>query len=136
MSSANIIAQPLFGKSMRAQRPVYLNLLKIRQPLPAVVSILHRISGALLFLLLPLALYGFEQSLSSEAAFLDLSVNMLVRLCVFAVLALYAWHFLAGLRFLLFDLHRPGLYRHMRSSARAVLLMTLLAVLGLGVWLW
>lgn len=121
---------------MRARRPVYLNLLKIRQPLPAVVSIFHRISGALLFLLLPLALYWLEQSLSSEEAFLALRGNMLVRVCVFATLGLYAYHFLAGLRFLLFDLHRPGLYRHIHSSARAVLIAALLAVFSLGVWLW
>jgi succinate dehydrogenase / fumarate reductase cytochrome b subunit len=121
---------------MRAQRPVYLNLLKIRQPLPAVVSIFHRISGALLFLFLPLALYWFEQSLRSEEAFLALDGNGLVRLCLFAVLGLYAYHFFAGLRFLLFDLHRPGMYRHIQSSARAVLMAALLAVLSLGAWLW
>lgn len=121
---------------MRAQRPVYLNLLRIRQPLAAVVSIFHRISGALLFLFLPLALYWLQQSLSSEQEFLALRGNLLVRLCVFASLGLYAYHFFAGLRFLVFDLHRPGAYRRIHSSARAVLLVALLAILGLGVWLW
>lgn len=136
LSFANIIVQPLFGKSMPAQRPVYLNLTKIRQPLPAVVSIFHRISGALLFLLLPVLLYWFEQSLASEQAFLALGGSSLVRLCVFAALGLYAYHFFAGLRFLVFDLHRPGLYRHVRSSARAVLIAALFAVVGIGAWLW
>ena len=48
----------------RPSRPVYLNLFAIRQPLPAIVSILHRASGALLFLLgIPLALWGLDTSL-------------------------------------------------------------------------
>lgn len=121
---------------MRAQRPVYLSLLEIRQPLAAVVSIFHRLSGALLFLHLPLLLYWFEQSLSSEEAFLMLRGNSLARLFVFATLGLYVYHFFAGLRFLLFDLHRPGVYRHIHSSARAVLVLALLSVLSLGAWLW
>ena len=38
-------------------RPKYLNLLQIRMPLPAIVSIMHRVSGAALFLALPLMLW-------------------------------------------------------------------------------
>jgi succinate dehydrogenase / fumarate reductase cytochrome b subunit len=45
---------------MPRRRPVYLNLFKIRLPLPGVVSIMHRASGALLFLLLPLLLYVLQ----------------------------------------------------------------------------
>ena len=121
---------------MRAQRPVYLNLLKIRQPLPAVVSILHRISGFLLFLLLPFALFAFQNSLSSEQAFLDLAGNAWLRAGMFVMLGMYVYHFFAGLRFLVFDLHRPALYPHIRSSAHAVLLLTLIALLLLKGWLW
>ena len=118
---------------MRAQRPVYLNLLKIRQPLPAVVSILHRISGFLLFLSLPFVLNAFQQSLGSEQAFLELGGNAWVRAGVFLVLGMYAYHFFAGLRFLVFDLHRSALYPHIRSSAYAVLLLAMIAVVLLGV---
>ncbi len=50
-------------------RPVYLNLFAIRLPLPAVVSILHRATGALLFLVgIPLLLWGVERSLASPQA--------------------------------------------------------------------
>ena len=51
-------------------RPVYLNLLEIRQPLPAIVSILHRVSGALLFLVgIPVLLWGVHASLASPEAY-------------------------------------------------------------------
>ena len=50
---------------MTRQRPKYLDLLKIRLPLPGLVSILHRISGFGLFLFLPLLLWLFESSLTS-----------------------------------------------------------------------
>ena len=51
-------------------RPVYLNLLAIRQPIPAIVSILHRISGALLFLVgIPVLLWGVQRSLASPETF-------------------------------------------------------------------
>lgn len=121
---------------MRSARPVYLNLLKIRQPLPAVVSIFHRVSGALLFLALPLVLYLFQLSLSGEASFLALKSSIAVRFAVFAVLAFYGYHFMAGLRFLLFDLHHPGLYRYAGSSAQFVLMTAVLLLVLLGIWLW
>jgi succinate dehydrogenase / fumarate reductase cytochrome b subunit len=121
---------------MRSARPVYLNLLKIRQPLPAVVSILHRASGAALFLALPVVLYLFQASLSDAHGFDALAGHFAVRIALFFVLALYGYHFLAGLRFLLFDLHRPGLYRHLRVSASLVLAGAMLIALLLGAWLW
>src|SRR6478609_3063703 len=50
-------------------RPKYLNLLQIRMPAPAVVSILHRISGALLFAALPVLLWWLQQSLVSPDSY-------------------------------------------------------------------
>jgi len=121
---------------MRSSRPVYLNLQKIRQPLPAVVSFLHRVSGALLFLLLPFVLHAFEQSLAGEASFIAAQSSLPVRMLVVLTLALFGYHLLAGLRFLMFDLHRPGLYRYMRSSAQAVVAAAAIVIVLLGAWLW
>ncbi|MCL6555651.1 MAG: succinate dehydrogenase, cytochrome b556 subunit [Burkholderiales bacterium] len=118
------------------RRPVYLDLLRIRQPLPAIVSILHRASGILLFLLLPAALYLFELSLSGEAGFRKLRQSLPLRAVVTLLLIVYVYHLLAGLRFLVFDLHRPGLYRHARSSAVLVLGAAAAVALVIGVALW
>src|SRR6478736_9793897 len=90
-------------------RPVYLNLVAIRQPLPAIVSILHRISGALLFLVaIPLLLWFVQRSLASPEAF-DAALRPLTTPLGKLVLLMLAWsylfHLLAGLRHLAIDLH-------------------------------
>jgi succinate dehydrogenase / fumarate reductase cytochrome b subunit len=61
------------GELPRTARPVYLNLLRIRQPAPAVVSILHRLSGAILFVAgIPLLLWAVQQSLAPADAYASL----------------------------------------------------------------
>ena len=54
---------------MNDPRPVYLNLLKIKLPLTGIVSFAHRISGVLLFLALPFAVYLLDLSIESEQSF-------------------------------------------------------------------
>jgi succinate dehydrogenase / fumarate reductase cytochrome b subunit len=83
------------------------DLLQYRQPVPAVLSILHRISGALMVLLLPFTLWLFDLSLRSESSYQQLrqvAGGWFARL----VLSLLAWallhHLAAGVRFLLLDL--------------------------------
>jgi succinate dehydrogenase / fumarate reductase cytochrome b subunit len=88
-------------------RPVYLNLFRIRLPVGGVASILHRITGVLLVLLLPFALYMLQRSLQDPAAFADIvarlrtpSGRFLLLVCVW----LFAQHFFSGIRHLLQDI--------------------------------
>ncbi len=91
---------------MADHRPVYLNLLKIRLPLTGIVSFAHRITGVILFLSLPFAVYLLDLSIESEQSFakvrqiFDQPVMMLVQILL---LWSIAHHFFAGLRFLLID---------------------------------
>lgn len=91
----------------RNDRPVYLNLLKIRLPLPGVVSFGHRISGVLLFLALPFLVAMMERALASPEGFAQ-AATWLRHPVAWPVWAVLAWslahHFLAGIRFLLIDL--------------------------------
>lgn len=91
---------------MTDNRPVYLNLLKIRLPLPGMVSFAHRISGVLLFLFLPFSVYLLEQSVHSEESFADVK-QLLTHPFMLLVQLLLLWsiahHFFAGIRFLLID---------------------------------
>jgi len=124
---------------MAFRRPVYLNLFKIRLPLPGVVSIMHRASGALLFLLLPLLLYGLQQSLASEqgfAAMRDWLSQPLPKLALLGVIWAYLHHFCAGLRHLGLDLDIGVELPHARFSARLVLVVSIAATLLVGVRLW
>ena len=91
---------------MSDNRPVYLNLLKIRLPVPGIVSFAHRITGVLLFLSLPFAVYLLDLSIESQDSFarvqqiLDQPMMVMVQILL---LWSIAHHFYAGIRFLLID---------------------------------
>ena len=117
-------------------RPVFLNLFKIRMPIMALVSIAHRVSGILLAVLIPMGVYLFATSLQSEADYLRVlhvfDSNIIRALFVLLVWAL-ALHFFAGLRFLLIDIDIGVIKPHARQSAWWVQGVALLcAVLALG----
>ena len=121
-------------------RPVYLNLLEIRQPLPAIVSILHRISGALLFLVgIPVLLWGVHVSVASPEAFAQWKSVMAQPLWKLVALALawaYIHHLLAGLRHLALDVHVGVELAPARRSAAIVLILSLLLTVIVAVRLW
>ncbi|HQS99445.1 MAG: succinate dehydrogenase, cytochrome b556 subunit [Hydrogenophilales bacterium 16-64-46] len=123
---------------MSTKRPVYLDLLRLHLPLPGWVSILHRLSGLLLFALLPLGVWGLTVSLHSEHAFdalAALAASPRGRLAMIGVFAGFVFHLLAGLRHLAMDAHR-GLERQAaQRSAQAVVAASLVAALLLALWL-
>jgi succinate dehydrogenase / fumarate reductase, cytochrome b subunit len=122
------------------QRPVYLNLVRIRLPLPGIVSILHRISGAGLFLVgIPVVLLALQRSLSAPdifAAFKLAWANPLAKLVAIGLIWAYLHHFCAGIRFLLLDLHVGDDLRPARQSSVVVLVVSLALTLIIGVRLW
>jgi succinate dehydrogenase / fumarate reductase cytochrome b subunit len=124
--------------SVRKPRPKHLAVHEIRLPLPGFVSILHRISGAGLFLLLPFLLYLFDLSLTQDsfATFSAVVGNPLVKLILLGLLWAYMHHFCAGIRFLLLDLHIGGDLQPARNSARLVLIVSLALTAVIGVALW
>lgn len=88
------------------KRPVFLNLLRIRQPVMAWVSIFHRISGVLMILSLPGLVYLLSLSLSDRAGF-DMVAGLLTSTFARLVAVVLSWalihHILAGIRCLLLD---------------------------------
>lgn len=124
---------------MNKARPKHLALHKIRLPLPAYVSILHRISGALLFLALPLLLAMLDQSLRSIETYTALTERLdhvLVKLFLAALLWAFLHHFFAGLRYLAIDLHLLHGLSGARSSSRWVMVFSLTLTVVLGARLW
>ena len=94
------------GGRMTEQRPVYLNLIKIRLPLPGIISFAHRITGVILFLSLPFAVYLLDLSVESEQSFAEVQQILKQPLMLFVQILLLwslAHHFFAGIRFLLID---------------------------------
>lgn len=116
------------------QRPQYRNvsvpqILSYRMPLAARTSILHRISGALLFLCLPLIILPlFAMSLSSPAGFAALNNvfgNPMVKIVVLALVWGYLHHFCAGIRYLALDLGKGNDKYTANKTAISVLVVSL-----------
>jgi succinate dehydrogenase / fumarate reductase cytochrome b subunit len=108
---------------------------KYRQPPSAIVSILHRISGALLFLALPFLLYLFQQSLLSESSFgyfAGIVSHPLAKLVLLGLSWAYLHHFVAGIRHLFMDNHMALDKDAAQSTARWVLVIALALTLLVG----
>lgn len=120
-------------------RPKNLNLLTIRLPINAVVSIMHRVSGMVLFLLLPLGLWILQRSLSNQADYVQIVETFdfwFAKVVIIALLWPFFHHFYAGLRHLAQDLHwMHGLHQASQSS-RALIALDFLSVMLVAYWIW
>jgi succinate dehydrogenase / fumarate reductase cytochrome b subunit len=108
----------------QAQRPVFLNLARIRFPVGAVASIGHRISGVLLVALLPLAVLALERSLTDEATSASIFGALQSpagRVALLVVAWASAYHLFAGIRHLLMDVGIGASLSAARASAYAAL---------------
>ena len=124
---------------MNKHRPKHLALHLIKLPLPGFVSVLHRISGLLLFLALPLLLLMLQYSLRSIETYTQLLAVLahpLVKLMLLGVLWASLHHFCAGLRYLAIDLDYGVKLAQARASSKAVLTVSLVLTVLLGVKLW
>ncbi|MBS0368360.1 MAG: succinate dehydrogenase, cytochrome b556 subunit [Proteobacteria bacterium] len=125
--------------TLKKQRPKHLALNEIRLPLPGKVSILHRVSGAGLFLMLPVLLSLFGSSVGSPesfASFKEVVDNVFVKLILSGLVWAYLHHFCAGIRFLLLDVHVGVDKQSAVSSARIVLIVSLILTVILVSKLW
>ncbi|MBV8464510.1 MAG: succinate dehydrogenase, cytochrome b556 subunit [Burkholderiales bacterium] len=124
---------------MAKERPKHLDLPKIRLPLPGIVSILHRVSGALMFLSIPLVLWLLSGSLSNEAtydAFRGFISHPVIKLGLVALLWAYLHHACAGVRFLFLDAHRGIELSTARMTAKVVLFVSIALTAVIGGVLW
>lgn len=124
---------------MNKHRPKHLALHLIKLPLPGFVSVLHRISGLLLFLALPLLLLMLQYSLRSIETYTQLLAVLahpLAKLVLLGVLWAFLHHFCAGLRYLAIDLDYGVKLAQARASSKAVLAVSLVLTVLLGAKLW
>jgi succinate dehydrogenase / fumarate reductase cytochrome b subunit len=121
------------------QRPVFLNLFQIRFPLTAIVSIMHRISGILMFLFIPFMLSILQMSLVSQNSFDELSLTFnhpLIKISILLILSATIYHTLAGLRHIIMDLGFGDSRALAKISSILVLTLAILTILWLGIRLW
>jgi succinate dehydrogenase / fumarate reductase cytochrome b subunit len=113
-----------------------------RLPAAGIVSILHRISGLLLFLLLPFIIWMFDTSISSEISFAKFSAafnvglgfvpGVLVKLVALALIWAYLHHMIAGIRHVYMDVCHAVTKEFGKSSAVVTLVLSLGLTAALG----
>lgn len=122
---------------MPKKRPVNLNLTTMRFPATAIASILHRISGLIVFLLLPCVLWGFSASLEPQgfAYWQRVQACWGTRLLEWILLSSFLYHVIAGLRHLAMDAGYFEKKQSGRISAGVVIIISAMLILAAGVWL-
>jgi succinate dehydrogenase / fumarate reductase cytochrome b subunit len=128
-------------------RPVYRNIhisqiVSYRLPPAGIVSILHRVSGALMFLLLPFIVWLFDVSLTSEISYerftsafvagIGFVPAWFVKIVVLALIWAYLHHFIAGVRHLWMDMTHSVTKQQGHSSAIVTLASSVVLTLALG----
>jgi succinate dehydrogenase / fumarate reductase cytochrome b subunit len=124
---------------MNENRPKHLALRHIKFPLPAIVSILHRVSGVLLFLSLPFLLWTLQYSLRSIETFTMLAGMLqhpISKLFLLGMLWAFFHHLCAGIRYLAIDLDYGVKLAQARASSKWVLVVSLTLTVLTGAWLW
>jgi succinate dehydrogenase / fumarate reductase cytochrome b subunit len=125
---------------MQTDRPVNLSLFKhFSWPLAALVSISHRITGAILFVGVGFGLYALDMALSSAAGF-DAAAAMLAepipKLMMLALLFVLTFHLVAGVKHLLLDVHIGDSLQGVKAGSIVVIVVSLAVTGALGGLLW
>lgn len=124
---------------MNKKRPINLDLTSMTFPPMAIASILHRVSGITLFLLLPFILCLFAKSLNSADSFIQMQMLLthpVYKLCLWGFSVAMVYHIIAGLRHIVMDM---GIGEHLsagRASAILVIALSFIAAIILGIWIW
>ncbi|RVU32574.1 MULTISPECIES: succinate dehydrogenase, cytochrome b556 subunit [Neptunomonas] len=125
---------------MNKKRPVNLDLRTIKQPLPAITSILHRVTGVALFFGAIFMTYALGLSLESEAGFNEaktmLEEGFFARLIAWGLVSALLYHMLAGVKHLIMDAGHLEELESGTKAAKATLIAGAVAVLLAGVWVW
>ena len=124
---------------MNKKRPVNLDIGTIQLPITAYVSILHRVSGVVLFGAVGLFLWILDSSLSSEESFNSIKEFMntlIVQIIIWLSLAALIYHLVAGLRHLVMDYGYGETLSGGILGAKLVLIFSAILMLMAGFWLW
>lgn len=124
--------------AVKTNRPVNLNLMTMHFPVTAVVSILHRLTGVVLLLLLPVVLCLLDCSLRSPESFANLQAHLAqpwAKAVVLVLLAPMVYHLVAGFRHLLMDVGIGESLQGGRVGAYANFVVTIIVMALAGVWL-
>lgn len=125
------------GKS----RPKFLDLFILgpKMSITAKISILHRASGVILFLAIPLLLYVLHKSLTSASfyeALYGVMANPIVKLIYLVLIWAFVYHLCSGVRFLFLDIHKGVEVAKAKATAKIVVAVSIVLTIVLGVLIW
>jgi len=126
-------------KAVNSQRPVNLDLRTIKLPVTAYTSILHRISGVILFVGIAIMLYAMDKSLASEEGFGEVKACLtspLAKLVIWGLLSALLYHLVAGIRHLIMDTGVGETLEGGKLGSKIVIAVSVVLILLAGVWIW
>lgn len=124
---------------MNKKRPVNLDLRTVKFPITAIASILHRISGFLLFFFIPVLLWLLQSSLRSSTSFEHISqclANPVLAFIIWGFVAALIYHLLAGIRHLFMDIGIGETLSGAKFGVTVVFVIAIILIVLMGVWLW
>lgn len=124
---------------MNSQRPVNLDLRTIKLPITAYTSILHRVSGVILFLGIVIVLFALDKSLASEEGFAEVQACLaspLAKLIIWGLLSALLYHLVAGVRHLIMDLGVGESLEGGKLGSKIVIAVSVVIIVLAGVWVW
>ena len=124
---------------MNNKRPVNLDLTQFSFPLPALTSIVHRITGVGLFVGVAILMYALELSLSSEEGFNSVKEcldGVLAKLVIWALVSALLYHLVAGIKHLLMDFGIGETLEGGVLGAKATIAVSVVLIVLAGVWIW
>jgi len=124
---------------VNSKRPVNLDLGKFHFPLPAITSILHRVSGIIIFVGVAFMLYGLQLSLSGEEGFSQVSEllnSFFAKLIIWGIMSALLYHLVAGIKHLLMDMGVAEELESGRVAAKITIAVSVVLIVLAGVWIW
>ena len=124
-------------KAVNSQRPVNLDLRTIKLPVTAYTSILHRISGVILFVSLAIMLYALDKSLEEGFGQVKACLTSpLAKLVIWGILSALLYHLVAGVRHLIMDMGIGETLEGGKLGSKIVIAISVVMLVLAGVWIW
>ena len=123
----------------RRERPINLDLTKFAFPLPAITSIIHRVTGVILFVGVAFMLYALDLALDSEAGLADarsLIATPIGGFITWGLLTTLGYHFVAGIKHLIMDFGHGETLSGGRLLAQGTIAIAAILSALAGVWVW
>jgi len=124
---------------VKSQRPVNLDLRTIKLPITAITSILHRISGIILFVGVFFMLLALSKSLGSEEGFADVKATLtspLAKFIAWGLLSALLYHLVAGVRHLIMDTGVGETLEGGKLGSKIIIAISVVLIILAGVWIW